>query len=163
MKRNEHSIEVIFALVLFLVFASGVLMTLLYGANVYTGIQKQSSTAEDRKVSIPYIATKVRHYDESGSVSVAKFGEGDAVELDESIDGKPYVTYLYVYKGKLMELFMEKDAGLDPSGGQNITDTSALRADMSGGVLTVTCEYADGKSDSIKLYIRSGETTANET
>lgn len=156
--KRRHTVDVVFALGLFLVFAVSVLLVLLSGAEVVASVQDSSAERVNERVCLPYIATKVRHYDEAGRIRKGQFGGGDALVMTEEADGMEFVTYLYCSGGKLRELFCEKNAELDAAAGEEIGDAAALEIEeRDGGLISVTCRYDDKESDSILLYVRSGQ------
>ena len=113
MKRG-HTIDVLFGLLLFCLFAVLMLVVLMSGVGAYRGIEQSMQSHFDQRTALSYISAKVRHYDQAGCVTVEPFGDGDALCLLEDIEGDTYCTWIYVKDGRLMELFAEADSGLPP-------------------------------------------------
>ena len=62
------------------------------------------------------------------------------------------------YIGITEDITKEKNAELDAAAGEEIGDAAALEIEeRGGGLISVTCRYDDKESDSILLYVRSGQ------
>ena len=95
MRRYIHTIDVVFALVLFCAFAMSLLLVLMTGARAYRGIRDNMEETYTGRTCLSYIATKLRHYDETGAVSVGELDGVPALCLAETSGDGAYVTYLY--------------------------------------------------------------------
>lgn len=155
-KRNSDRLEGLFALLLFGVFAVCLLAVLLTGAGSYGRLTQRDRAAAERRTCAQYLTTRVRQSD-AGAVSVAAFGDGDALCLGQTIGGREYVTWVYVSDGWLMELFCAAQAGLGPEDGERVMAMGGLSARMEGGLLAVDAELADGRPVELLLSLRSGE------
>ena len=97
----------------------------------------------------------MRQSGETGAVSTGSFGDGDSLELTQTISGESYTTYIYTDGGKLREIFARTDAELDPATGQAIIDVSSFTVVEDGGLFTVTVGDGAGEA-SVKLFPRCG-------
>lgn len=158
MKKNitKHQIDALAALLLFGVFAVCVLTVLLTGADAYRRLTDRDRNSYDRRSCTQYIATRVRQSDCLGSISIAPFGDGQALLLTEE-DG--YITRLYCYQGSLMELYTDGDLELEPEDGEKILALSNLELSLDGGLLTVTTDCG-GERSTLLLSLRSEEGVA---
>ena len=162
MKRYVHTIDVVFALVLFCVFAMSLLLVLLTGAQAYRGVRDSMEEQYAERTCIRYIAAKVRHYDEAGAVSVGELNDLPALCLAESMDGGEYVTYLYYYEGYICELFTDPMLGLTAGDGTRILEAGNLTfTQPMESLLCVTCTDTDGDAARILLSLRSGGRTVS--
>lgn len=156
MKRYVHTIDVVFALVLFCVFAMSLLLVLLTGAKAYRGVRDNMEEQYAERTCISYIAAKVRHYDECGAVRVETFDGVPALCLTESVDGVEYVTYLYYYEGYVCELFTDPELVLHAQDGMRIMEAASLSISQAAeDLLVVSCAGMDGDSVEVMLYLRS--------
>lgn len=156
MKRG-HSLDVVMTLVLFCLFTGSVLMVLMMGVESYQGVATSMQQSYEERTCLQYIATKIDHYSGTDAVGVGAFGDGDALELRQTIDEIDYITYIYSYQGKAMELFCESDADLDPEAGFVIMDVEALElAQVRPDLLQISCTGSGG-SASIYVGLHSGE------
>lgn len=163
MKIRGNRLEGLTALLLFGVFAVCILMVLLTSADAYQNLTEKDRKSYDNRVCGQYIATQVRQYDHSGSLSVAPFGDGDAVFLWQEIDGEVYHTIIYSYEGYLMELFCSASYELSPEDGERLMPIDELRVSFDGRMLCVGYRGAgEDKVTSMFLTPRSGEEACYE-
>ena len=156
MKRYVHTIDVVFALVLFCVFAMSLLLVLLTGAKAYRGVRDNMEEQYTERTCVSYIAAKVRHYDERGTVRVGDFDGVPALCLTESIDGVEYVTYLYFHEGYDCELFTDPALALHAADGMRIMEAGGLTfSQASEDLLAVSCTGLDGGQIEVMLHLRS--------
>ena len=121
------SIDILFALMLFSIFAMSVLMVLLSGGRIYKNIVDDMASQYAGRTSISYLTTKIRHCDAKGGVRVGSFGDGDALFLSqEGSDGKSYETIIYLFEGEIKEQYVEKGSSFSPRTGTTILEVSSL-------------------------------------
>jgi len=113
MKRLMHgrSIDTVFVLVVFSIFAISVLMVLMLGASIYRNINEISTERQSEHTALAYIWTKTRNFDQAGSISAGEFNGVSALIIDEMINDAHYRTMIYNHDGWLLELF--SDANLE--------------------------------------------------
>lgn len=145
------------ALLLFGVFAVCLLAVLLTGANSYQALTQRDRTASDSRTCAQYLATRVRQADQYGAIGVEPFGDGDALAFRQDIDGRTYVTRVYVSGGWLMELFSAADLTLSPQEGERIMAAQALTAQQEDGLLRISITPAQGDPTQLLLSPRCGE------
>ena len=153
----KHQIDGLIALLLFGVFAVCVLAVLLTGAGAYRRLTDRDQSAYDHRTGAQYIATRVRQADHEGSVLVEDFGGCQALVLGAD---EEYATWVYCYDGWLMELFCLRDEPLEPQDGQQLIELQGLDLRLEDGLLTASLTGADGRSDTLRLSLRSGEGAA---
>lgn len=145
------------ALLLFGVFAVCLLAVLLTGANSYQALTQRDRAASDSRTCAQYLATRVRQADQYGAIGVEPFGDGDALAFRQDIDGRTYVTRVYVSGGWLMELFSAADLTLSPQDGERIMAAQALTAQQEDGLLRISITPAQGDPTQLLLSPRCGE------
>ena len=165
--KHNHSTDVVFALVLFGVFAATVLLVLMSGAGAYKGIANVLDEQYEERVCVNYIAAKVRHFDKAGAVSTGEFAGCEALFFDEEYDGCLYRTAIYWYDedgdgdGKIMEVFYEDGVELDASAGEEIINAKALTFEnVRDDLLRVTCTGKNGHTDTLLVGLRSEKEAA---
>lgn len=152
----QHHIDSLAALLLFGVFAACVLVVLLTGADAYRRLSDRDKESYDRRSCQQYIATQVRQADSADGVRVEEFGGVDALVLHDGL----YVTRIYCYGGSLMELYALEALPLSPEDGEKVMPLDALELSLDGSLLTVTLPGTQDGSDTLLLYLRSGEGAA---
>ena len=126
-KSSEHTIDALFVITLFLVFAISVVSLTGTGASVYQSVVNKMSGNYSARTSFSYIYNKVHQSDVDGLVSVGSYAGGDALVISEEIDNITYCTYLYEYEGKVKELFTRYGQDLDPEFGTDILDVKSFK------------------------------------
>lgn len=129
MKQEKHYIvDLLFVLALFGVFAVSALALVNIGADVYRHTVTDMSTNYETRTSVSYLTEKIRQNDTNGTVSVTTLNTVPALMLCSEVDDAQYVTYLYLYEGKLKELFMREGAVLGGNPLEAGTDILSLQA-----------------------------------
>lgn len=160
-REKDHSLNGLLALLLFGIFAACVLSVLLMGADAYQRLTERDRESYESRTVAQYIATRVRQADRSGGISAGAFGGSDALELWETIDGEAYVTRVYCHDGCLRELFTDASGDFAPEDGEPVLEAESLSVSLSGaGLLTVEITSADGETQQVTLYLRSGKEAA---
>jgi hypothetical protein len=160
--RRSHSVDLVFALALFGVFAASMLSTLLAGARVYRGVADALEESYAERSCLSYIAAKIRHADTAGAVSLISFGDGDALVLSETIDGDEYGTVIYLYRGVVRELFTQLPLAFGPETGSEVLPAQSLRFSwLSGNLLRVECTGEGGGTAGVSVSLRAGEEGAS--
>ena len=158
-KRNreyKHSnvgrnVEILFIIVLILIFSIFSIYTILFGAEVYKNIGK--GIDEEFKESIPfyYVYNKVHEGDISGGVWTIDKGDTSILAIAQEYDDEKYVTYIYSYEGKLMELFISAEDELVFKNGEVIMETYPIKFSNSKENLIKMDMYEKGKTPSEDL------------
>lgn len=160
-REKDHSLNGLLALLLFGIFAACVLSVLLMGADAYQRLTERDRESYESRTVAQYIATRVRQADRSGGISAGAFGGSDALELWETIDGEAYVTRVYCHDGWLRELFTDASGDFAPEDGEPVLEAESLSVSLSGAdLLTVEITSADGETQQVTLYLRSGKEAA---
>ena len=154
-KRTSYTVDTIFVLVLFAVFAITVLFVLISGAGVYKNTQALMEERYEERTCISYITTKLNHYDEDGKVYVTDFGGFSALTLDETVSGIDFTTYIYCCDGKMKELRFQKGLEFDPSAGQDIIDAKYINFSQDGSLITIKCIGEEGTVSTVVVNVAS--------
>ena len=86
MMKKEHALVPIAALLTFALFAIGILSVLLGGSQVYRRLTLRDQRSYDSRTCTQYIATKLRQAPAPDAVSVAPFGDSDALLIQQDIE-----------------------------------------------------------------------------
>ena len=155
-RGKKHTIDILFAVLLFFVFACSVVMVLLFGAKIYQNTVETSDRHFNSRTSLLYITNMVRQHDEAEAVTVGRLNGQDALVLKENYDTGEYVTYIYSYEGALMEMFVEEGYELDNKFGTRIMEIGSLEVENgSDGLIKVRAVSKEGGEDTLFLDTRS--------
>ena len=137
-------------------FAIAALVLLSAGTKEYESIVLAANENFELRTSLSYVATKIRQYDTSGSVSVENINGTDVLVLREELEGDVYDTMIYYMDGSVCELMQAEGYG-DPDLAFGFAsmeiDSFELRQD--GNAITVTAGNARGDTESLTVYLRS--------
>jgi hypothetical protein len=162
-KSKNHSIDVVFVLVLFCTFAVSVLMVLMVGAESYNDVTDSMVDNYTERTGVGYIAEKIRHFDTADGIETGTFDNQNALIIYKNIDGSMYATYIYCYDGYIRELFTETDNKLSADAGEEIIAAAGFKAEtVSEDLIKVTCIMDDGSEPYIILHPRCGERNTDE-
>lgn len=148
-----RSLSTVAALLVLAVFAVGILSVLLGGVNAYTRLTQRDQTAYENRSAAQYLATRLRQISGSEAVSVAPFGEGQALVIADEVDGDMYLTRIYCYNGWLMELYSAPgEFALED--GERLLPMESLALTLNGRLLTAVFTAGDGNTQTQQLWIR---------
>ncbi len=151
-------LNTVFVLLLFCVFATTVLMTLLSGVGAYQTVTDNMNQQYTERTCLSYLEAKVRHYDEVGRVNVEPFGDSVALVLYEQIEDTQYKTLIYHHDGAVRELFCETGLELQPQDGQSILATKDLQfCWKERNLLQLVCTAENNTQVEILVYLHGGE------
>ena len=111
-QKQIHTIDMIFPLIFIVFFGFCAVSLVLSGAHIYqktTDGLKQNYTV---RTAAAYVQEKIREYSSSSQVEVLTENNRTVLALYEP-ENTGYVTYIYLYKGKLRELFTKKERGIE--------------------------------------------------
>lgn len=118
-QKQIHTIDTVFPLIFILFFGFCAVALVLSGAHVYqntTDGLKQNYTV---RTAAAYLQEKVREYSSESQIELLSETGQTVLALYEDGDSG-YVTYIYLYKGKLRELFTKKGRDIVWSSGQEL-------------------------------------------
>lgn len=160
-KRNTgnhgQAFNVLFTMLLFLVFVLCALFTVLIGGRVYENINARSQDNFTGSVALQYVANKVRQADIEDAVRVRVIEDTPVLELESRLEGGNYVTWIYYYEGSICELFTDPSYGLGLADGLKVLECDGFTVSQSedGGLIRMETDGAGGGS--LTLALRSTE------
>ena len=151
--QSKHDRNALLILLLFGVFAVSVLGVLLSGARVYRQLIRRDGHAYERRSAAQYVTMRLRQSE--GDITVAPFGDGQALELWERIGEEDYVTRVYCSGGHLRELFSRAETRVAPEDGQTVLPAEEMTFSLEEELLTVHLTHANGDEMDLILALRS--------
>lgn len=146
--------NVLFTMLLFLVFVLCALFTVLIGGKVYENISARMENNYTGSVALGYVANKVRQGDMADLVDVRTIEGTSVLELKQKIGEEIYVTQIYYKDGSVRELFTDTQSGLSLADGLPIIECGGMEFQMEDDMIKIT---ADGESgNTLWLSVRSG-------
>lgn len=151
--KQRHSIDILFSLSLFTVFVICAFLVLLFQTGSYHSIIEQGEQVERLHTPLAYIRSKIRSADVEGGIRVKQLKGVPAIELQNHDEHT--VTYIYEYKGKLMELYQSEEVEPVLSAGSELFAVSGFEAAEQGSLLRVSIVDEYGKSSRMIVELKS--------
>lgn len=151
--EKRHSIDILFQMVIFLLFTFSAITLLLLSVNFYRSVVERSEKNESARVAVAYIREAIHQNDEQSGVALAEFDGVSCIKIKQSED---YLLYLYMKDGELRELFTKESAKVTSDDGQKIMQLQSLTFDMHGDDLVIVeCEDLEGNCEKVFVTVRS--------
>ena len=151
MKEQKHSIEVVFTMVTFLVYAMVLLMFVSLGATVYRSVTQQMELHQTQRTAENYLREKVRQNDRTRDVSIGEIEGVPALQIGQTVGGKEYVTYIFTEGGSLKELLVSAEKKAKMSDGTVLLSMEEVSFAEEQGCLTVTLQLDDNHSHTFQI------------
>lgn len=157
--KKTHTIDTVFALVLFCVFTVSVLLVLMSGATSYKSIQGNSQSNFQDRTCISYIDAKIKHYDNiENNISIDEIDGLKALKLIEEIDGVKYNTFIYLYEGMIKEIFCDESIYISADQGLDILLADILDFEqVTPNLIRVVCSTKEDSQSELFINIKSEE------
>ena len=134
MKERTSKLTDLATLLLFAVAALCVLLVLMLGARTFRNLVRNGREQFENRTAVQYVITRVR---QAETVEIAEFDSCEALVIPEQINGKIYLTQVYLYDGYLRELFCAADADLSAKDGQKLVPVEKLQLRLEDGLLHI--------------------------
>ncbi len=131
MNERSHSVDLLFVLCLFFVFAISSVAVVMIGSKVYSKTVDHMETAHNNDTAMNYIIEKVRLHND-GTVKLTRSGSTDVLCLSET-DG---TNYLYAKDHALYEY--TSNAPFDASKGNKVLNLTSLKLSEKNNLLKIT-------------------------
>ena len=154
-KKNRHSVDVVFVLLVVCLFAVCSLFIILLGGQVYQGIQNHTEENYDSRTGLAYVVNKVRAYDESGVISVGENNGVKTLVFTQNEGKQTYYTFIYFYDGSLREIVLNSNKSFDLSSGDAIVAAQGLDLIQNGNQITIKITGITAQVFSCTVTLRS--------
>ncbi|WP_179237533.1 DUF4860 domain-containing protein [Sedimentibacter hydroxybenzoicus] len=125
-------------------------MVILLGQNIYENINKDRADNYEKRVSLSYIANKVRQADKENSIRVEKSEDVQALVINEVYDEDYYETWIYYYNDGLYELFTGESIQFNPEDGMKIMNIDSFSIErLSNKLYKFTVGYDKSNTELI--------------
>lgn len=123
---NQFSIQFIFIMLLFLIIVLLSVMIITLGKNVYSNINEDRASNYELRVSLSYIANKIRQADKENAVSLKDIEGTKAIVIKETYDGLKYETWIYYYDNSINEIFVDEGTLFELSDGMKVLEVESF-------------------------------------
>lgn len=160
MRRNGEKIHIDFLLgvLVFGIFAVGIIASLLAGAGAYKRLTERDSAAYDARVCTSYLTTKLRAT-EPEKISFVEDGapSGGALRISETVEGEEYASYIYCYEGWICELYTVGEYEPDYEFGEKLLEIKGLDMSLEKGIFNADIVTSGGDRRHVTVFVGSGE------
>ena len=158
-KEQGHTIENVFVLVLFVLFAAGVTGVLALGAGSYKKLVKRDTDNYNKQILTTYISARIQSNDVEQGVAIGGFQKAETPDgiqtlhlYEEHKDGV-YDTRIYYYKGQIYELATLKGVSLEYNAGTPIMEAKGLAFSRRGNRIIVEATDVDGSCQQVSVTL----------
>jgi len=151
-KPKRHTVDVLFVITLFAVFAISVIVLTGIGARVYQSVVDSMSENYSSRTSFSYVYNKIHQYDYDNRISIGTYAGEEALILSEEVNNISFSTYLYYYDGELKEIFTRTGQEFDPSFGTGILPVAGFSLSQVTDTL-IKCEITPVGDETEVLFI----------
>ncbi|MDO4522995.1 MAG: DUF4860 domain-containing protein [Eubacteriales bacterium] len=146
--QREHSVELIFVLLTFLIYTLSMLALVYLGAAVYRRTMAKLDEHNTLRTARAYVTEKLRQNDCSGVLGIASVGGQRALAIREEVAGREYTTYIYCYEGSLREMLVRSDLEASAEAGTELLQLRAFDIwETEDGDFTVSVVSEQGAAD----------------
>ena len=153
MEKKKYTVDSVFALVLFVLFAITALFVTSSGALAYKNVSQTMEERFDRSTCVSYITAKIRGNTDNGKITVESFCGNSALCIRETINDSVYTTYIYCSDGAVRELFCLEGLELGADAGSVIADAQSLSFSEKGNLITARLTDNQGKVTSFSVCL----------
>ncbi len=152
-RLKKHNIDIMFLMILFLIFTFSAVSVLLLAVNSYKAVVVSNEKNSNTRAATAYIREKVRQHDKSGSIDISQIDGIEAIKMDE---GEGYYLYIYYLDGYLMELEAKDDAGVTADFGNQLIKINNLEFSWKNTqLIEVEVEEATGEKRVVDIGVKS--------
>ncbi len=156
-RSSLASMAVILTLFLLLTTLSGAVI--LSGNNIYKKIADSMGENYEKRISLSYLATKIRQNDVQGSIYTEMKDDVKMLAIREDSDGFEFVTYLYYYDGYIREIFLDIYEGTVPdfklSDGDPIVSTGGFDFQLYTDCILLSIKNRSGDVQNLTIALRA--------
>ncbi len=151
LKQKNHTVDMLFTLSLFAVFALTSLMLVFFGTQVYEKIAMDMESEFTSRTAISYLKKQLNQNNVAGTISLGEIEGTEALMIMESLPEGDFVRYIYLHEGYLCELFTKADITPSKIAGQKMLEISEMTMNETDGLFTFT--VADNNDSTLSLAV----------
>ena len=154
--RRTTTLDSVFVIALFTMFAVTAFLLILIGAKQYQNTADTMDANYETRTISSYLTEKVRQNDSNGTISIKNLEGTPALSLQTTENNISYVTYIYYYQNALREIVVNDASVFSLESGQEIIQTGGFKAElMFDSLLKVTVTTTDNQKQVIYLTLHS--------
>jgi hypothetical protein len=124
--NKKFSFHLILIILLFLMIAMMSLMIILLGKDIYSSINEDRASNYEKRVSLSYVANKIRQSDKKNNVRIESLYGENAIVINEVYDDVVYETWIYFYDNSIYEIFTDEDMKFNLEDGMKVMESESF-------------------------------------
>ena len=152
-RLRKHNIDIMFLMILFLIFTFSAVSVLLLAVNSYKAVVVANEKNANTRAATAYIREKVRQHDQTGNIEIAEIDGNKAIKMKEA---EGYYLYIYYLDGYLTELEAKEGAGVTADFGNQLLAINGLDFSWKNNqLIEVQIEETTGEKRVVDIGIKS--------
>lgn len=153
--RRKHSMDSLFVLILLGLFILFLLILLLFSVKAYQASVNGTKENNGIRTAMSYVTTKVHQHDSPDLVFTRYVEDLPALCLKDTINGKEYVTYIYLDQQDLKELFVSSESTPSRQMGTTLCHLQSFQIDVLENEL-FHIQFTDPEHHFGELFLKPG-------
>ena len=155
MGKKNHSINMMFTILLLGIFALTAIFSAVMGATVYANSAEKLQANFDTRTSLIYLSEKIRT-NPSDDYDVREVDGNTALVLTEKLGDYVFESWIFVSNERLCEITVMQGDTVVPGTAQQIMDLRSLDAQKKDGGIEITVVTVAGDVNTTFISGRSG-------
>ena len=152
-KLKKHSMDIIFLMVLFLIFTFSAVSVLMMAVNSYKSVVYANEENANTRTAIAYVREQIRANDRAGDIELTDFDGTEAIKITKE---EGIILYMYCLDGYLMELETKEGADVTADFGNEIIEIKDMEFNwINNQLLEVDVVDASNNKEIVKIGIKS--------
>ncbi len=123
---KQFSFQFIFIMLLYLLIVMLSVMIISLGKNIYDNINEDRNTNYELRVTLSFIANKIKQSDKMGAVEIKELHGMNALVINEVYDEEKYQTWIYFYDGAIYEMFTDEETSFNLADGMKVVKADSF-------------------------------------
>lgn len=154
---KRFSFHFIFVMLLYLIIVIFSIMIISLGKNIYDNINEDRNINYELRVSLSYIANRIRQSDKNNSVELSQLHNIDAILINEIYDEDKYQTWIYFYEDGIYEMLTDEGSPFELSEGLKIIEIDSFEIEEIKNELFKLTAVSKGHSSHLYISLYSKE------
>ena len=152
-RLRKHNIDIMFLMILFLIFTFSAVSVLLMAINSYRHVVFANEENANTRAATAYIREKVRQHDSAECLEITDLDGITAIKMDE---GEGYALYIYYLDGYLMELEAKERSGVTADFGNKLFEINGMDISWKNNqLIEIEVEETTGEKKVVDIGIKS--------
>lgn len=135
--EEQHPIDFIFVLLLFLVFSMCTLAVVYIGSHIYTTTTHTMEMNYNNNTAMEYIIEKVKQNNIENNIEVKQIDNTDILCIHNQVNNQSYTTYIYNDQDSLKELYINDEQKFYKKNGTVLMKVNDISFSINNSLLSI--------------------------